>query len=234
MRMFKDFPEAQNEIKRDLAELGVDVQPETMQDKVVAGDSDFLTKELSNYIYTVLHPNYNEIEGVHEAWVQAEWKDRLVGNLNPGKAWRERPEIWKDLLERDRGMRRGTNPPSRFAYTYSERMGGRHIDYIIDELKIHPHSRQLWLPVWSTVDETRRGERRVPCSLGYWFVQREGALSLTYMMRSCDLFTHYPNDVALAVMMLHYVAKLTGYKVGPFVHFVGSFHVYQKDVKDVF
>ena len=234
MRMFRDFPEAQNEIKRDLAELGVSVQPETMQDKVVAGDPDFLTKELSNYIYTVLRPDYTEIEGVHEEWVQAEWKDRLVGNLNPGKAWRERPDVWKPLLERDRGMRRGTNPPSRFSYTYSERMGGRHIDFIIDELKIHPHSRQLWLPVWSVTDETRRGGRRVPCSLGYWLVQREGALNLTYMMRSCDFFTHYPNDVALAAMLLHYVAKQTGYKVGSFIHFVGSFHVYHKDVKDVF
>lgn len=235
MRIFKDFPEAQNEIKRDLAELGVDVHPETMQDKDIADDPDYLTKELTNYIYTVTRPDYTEIEGVHEEWVQQEWSDRITGKLNPGKAWRLREDVWRPMLERDRGMRRGTNPPSRFAYTYSERMGGRHIEYIIDELEIHPHSRQLWLPVWKTdIDEKRRGERRVPCSLGYLFLQREGALNITYSMRSCDLFTHYANDIALAAMLLHYVAKRTGYKVGTFTHFIGSFHVYYKDVKDVF
>lgn len=234
MRLFKDFPEAQNEIKRDLAELGVDVHPETMQDKFIANDPDFLTKELSNYVYSVLRPDYKEIEGVHEEWVQQEWQDRLVGKLNPGKAWRTRKDVWEQFLERDRGMRKGTNPPSRFSYTYSERMGGKHLQLIIEELKLHPHSRQLWLPVWSSVDESRRGDRRVPCSLGYWFVQREGALNITYVMRSCDFFTHYPNDVALATMMLHYVAQKTGYKVGSFTHFVGSFHVYYKDVKNVF
>lgn len=234
MRLFKDFPEAQNEIKRDLAELGIDVHPETMQDKFIANDPDFLTKELSNYVYSVLRPDYKEIEGVHEEWVQQEWQDRLVGKLNPGKAWRTRKDVWEQFLERDRGMRKGTNPPSRFSYTYSERMGGKHLQLIIEELKLHPHSRQLWLPVWSSVDESRRGDRRVPCSLGYWFVQREGALNITYVMRSCDFFTHYPNDVALATMMLHYVAQKTGYKVGSFTHFVGSFHVYYKDVKNVF
>jgi len=234
MRIFADFPEAQNEIKRDLAELGVDVHPETMQDKQVADDPDFLTKELSNYIYSVLRPNFTEIEGVHEEWVAQEWEDRVVGQLNPGRAWKKRQDVWEQFLERDRGMRRGTNKPSRFSYTYSERMGGKHLQRIIDELKVHPHSRQLWLPVWDKVDETRRGERRVPCSLGYWFVQREGALHLTYVMRSCDLFTHYPNDIALAAIMQHHVAKKSGYKVGTFTHFIGSFHVYYKDVKDVF
>lgn len=234
MRFFQDFPEAQNEIKRDLAELGVEVHPETMQDKYVADDPDYNTMELTNYIYTVTHPNYTEVEGVHENWIKAEWEDRIIGELNPGRAWRERPEVWRDLLEIDRGAT-GMKTPTKFAYTYSERMGGRHIQMLIQELQRHPNSRQLYLPVWKAdPDEKRRGERRVPCSLGYWVVQRGGAVHLTYMMRSCDFHTHYPNDVALATMLQHYIAQKTKYKVGQFTHFVGSFHVYKKDVKDVF
>lgn len=233
MRKFKDFPEAQNEIKRDLAELGMSVQPETMQDIYVADNPDFETKELQNYSYTVLRPNYDEIEGVHEEWVKAEWEDRLAGELNPGRAWKTRPDVWEQFLERDRGHR-GTKMPRLFSYTYSQRMGGIHIEKLIKELMKHPHSRQLWLPVWWPTDEGRRGERRVPCSLGYWFVQRGGALHQTYMMRSCDFFTHYPNDAALAAILLHYVAKRADLKVGTFTHFIGSLHVYAKDVADVF
>jgi thymidylate synthase len=229
-RLFHDFPEAQNEIKRDLAELGVSVQPETMQDIYVRDNPDFRTHELSNYMYTVLKPDYAEIEGVHEAWLQQEWIDRVAGGLNPGNAWKERPEIWEPFLEGTDLSRSG----SRFSYSYSERMGGTHIDRIIDELKVHPHSRQLYLPVWNHNDETKRGKRRVPCSLGYWFVYREGKLNITYMMRSCDFFTHYPNDVAITTVLMNYVANATEIEPGTFTHFIGSLHVYEKDVKDVF
>lgn len=227
-RLYVDFPEAMNEITRDLAELGTNVHTETMQDKNIADDPDFMTKELTNYTYTVLKPNYSEIEGIHEDWVVQEWEDRLVGDLNPGRAWRKRPEVWDQFIEGDHAS------PHKFSYTYSQRMGGKHIDKLIDELLRHPHSRQLWLPVWWNIDEDRRGDRRVPCSLGYWLVQREGAVHLTYMMRSCDFYTHYANDVALAAMLLHYVCKQTEYKVGTFTHFVGSLHVYSKDVEHVF
>jgi thymidylate synthase len=228
-RLFTDFPEARNEIIRDLAELGTTVHTETMQDKDIKDDPEYATKELTNYIYTVLKPNYTEIEGVHEEWVAQEWEDRLIGELNPGRAWKLRREVWDQFREIDDGK-----GYSRFSYTYSDRMGGRHIDKLVDELLRHPNSRQLYLPVWSMTDEERRGNRRVPCSLGYWLVQREGAIHLTYMMRSCDIYTHYANDVALASMLLHYVAKQTDFKVGTFTHFVGSLHVYAKDVAHVF
>lgn len=227
-RIFRDFPEAQNEIARDLAELGVKVYTETMQDKDIQGDEEFATMELSNYVYTVIKPEYAEVEGIHVDWVKQEWEDRLIGDLNPGRAWKKRPEVWTQFLESD------PRHDGNFSYTYSQRMGGKHIDKVIHELEAHPHSRQLWLPVWNNNDENRRGERRVPCSLGYWFVNRDDKLHITYVMRSCDFHTHYPNDVALATILLHHVARQTGLEVGTFTHMVGSLHVYKRDVADVF
>lgn len=233
MRLYQDFSEAQNEIRRDLAELGIEVHPETMQDKYVADNPDFNTRELYNYDYSVLNPAYTLIEGVHADWVSTEWEDRLSGYLNPGRAWGLRPEVWEQFLE-DKGQLGGVKHRG-FSYTYSERMGGHHIDLLIDELKKHPNSRQLWLPVWDRqIDENRRGERRVPCSLGYWFVNREDRLHITYMMRSCDFATHWANDVCLASILLHHIAREAGLKVGSFTHFVGSLHVYAKDVAGVF
>jgi thymidylate synthase len=228
MRIFRNFIEAQNEIKRDLAELGVQVHPETMQDKVVKDDPDFDTKELANYIYAVTKPDYAEIEGTHDEWIKQEWLDRVAGGLNPGLAYRKRRDVWEQFLEHK-------SKEPHFSYTYSVRMGGQYLEAIVDELITHPNSRQLFLPVWDrNIDWERLGKRRVPCSLGYWFVQRDGRVHLTYMMRSCDFFTHYPNDVALATILQHYVAAEADYKVGTFTHFVGSLHIYAKDVANVF
>jgi thymidylate synthase len=229
-RFYRNFAEAQNEIRRDLAELGMQVHPETMQDKDIADDPDFDTRELVNYIYIVMQPDWEDLTGVHMEWVEREWDDRVTGGLNPGTACKKRPEVWDQFLENPMGTHIG-----RFSYTYSQRMGGAYLQSIIDELRKHPNSRQLYLSVWDRViDPGRRGDRRVPCSLGYWFVQRGGKLDMTYMMRSCDFHTHWANDVALATMMLHFVAAATEYEVGALTHFVGSLHVYQKDVADVF
>jgi len=231
MRFYVDFAEAKNEITRDLAELGVDVQPETMQDIYVADRPEFSTKELQNYAYTVSNPDYVLIEGAHWDWVKQEWEDRLLGGLNPGHAWKQRPEVWEQFIE---GRGRGDKRWEKFAYTYSERMGGPHIEKVVDELREHPHSRQLWVPVWYPNDENRRGERRVPCSLGYWFVHRGGQLNVTYVMRSCDFATHWANDVALASLLLHHIAQRAELEVGSLTQFIGSFHVYAKDVASVF
>jgi thymidylate synthase len=244
--MFQDFKEADNEIRRDLNELGILVHPETMQDKEVKDDIGYLTKELQNYSYTVLRPDQNDVPNIHTEWVNREFEERIAGDLNPGTSWRIRPEVWEEFLEGEPGyLKNYYKGPGqvvaklpvwmgKFSYTYSERMGGLHVAKIIDELKVHPNSRQLWLPVWYTKDEDRRGKRRVPCSLGYWFVRRGGKLHVTYMMRSCDFITHWPNDVALATMLMQYIAGSADIEPGTFTQFIGSFHVYAKDVEDVF
>lgn len=233
MRLFKDFPEARNEIKRDLAELGTKVHPETMQHFDVKDNPDYETKELTNYGYTVLKPDFTEVEGVHEDWVEQEWQDRVTGELNPGRSWRKRREVWEPLMEK----KNQNEHQWRFAYTYSQRMGGAKIDQIVEEIERHPHSRQLWLPVWWNTDNGRRGKQRVPCSLGYWFNYRgtpKKKLHLTYIMRSCDFATHYANDVCLATLLLEHVADRAKMEVGTFTHFIGSFHVYARDVAEVF
>ena len=50
MRIFSNFAEALNEIKRDLAEMGTEIHPQTMQDKYVGDNPDYITKELQNLI----------------------------------------------------------------------------------------------------------------------------------------------------------------------------------------
>jgi thymidylate synthase len=145
-----------------------------------------------------------------------------------GNAWKLRPEVWREFATSKNG----------FGYTYGERYlgssGDTPLQGIIDELVRHPDSRQLFLPVWWEVDNGRLGEIRVPCSLGYWFALRGGRLHVTYLQRSADYFTHLANDQYLTHRLPQSIASEVGVRPGMFTHWIGSLHVYKKDVADVF
>lgn len=226
--MFINWEEAHEEIKRDLAEMGVLVKPKSMQDKIIEGLEGYETKELQNYSYTLLNADSSKITGVIQPWAEKEFEERIdkAGNVNPGTAWLERKEVWTEYMH-----------DGKMAYTYNERFfRNKQIEKIIERLKGDHDSRQLWLSVWDPNEDPDKlgGISRVPCSLGYNFQYRDGALNIHYIMRSCDFSTHFTNDVYLGIKLLEYVAKETGLPVGNFTHTMFSLHVYKKDVEKVF
>ena len=243
MRMFINWTEAYEEIKRDLAEMGVEVKPKTMQDKIIEGNEEYFTKELQNYSYTILNVNSSMITGAIQPWANEEFKERVydpwnrnvddnivnINNprfVNPGKAWEYRKEVWTEFMH-----------DGKLAYTYNERFWNNdQLRKIINRLKEDHDSRQLWLSVWDPCKDPDNlgGVSRVPCSIGYNFQFRDGKLNIHYIMRSCDFSTHFNNDVYLAVKLLEYVAKEAGLEVGNFTHSIFSLHVYKKDIQGVF
>lgn len=231
MRYYLNAKEMYGEIKRDLAEMGILVKPKTMQDKLIEGNPDYETKELSNYSYMLIYPSSKEIAKdlkVTLPWADEEFIERidLSGTVNPGQAYKARGEVWEEFLH-----------DGKFSYTYNERlMGDNQIWKIIKAIEKDPSSRQLWLSIWDVTKDLDNigGISRVPCSLGYNFQVREGKLNMHYVMRSSDFATHFVNDVYLAVRLLEYVSYYTKYPVGTFTHTIFSLHVYNKDIKGVF
>ncbi len=229
MRFYADFKEAKSEIKRDLAEMGTIIHTKTMQDKEISDDKGFATRELTNYIYTVT--NYTLL-GLNpsQPWADREFNERMQGisgdPVNPGDAWRSRKEIWEEFLEDD----------GRFSYTYGERFKqGNQFDNIKARLREDPLSRQLYASMWHPHDDSYNfGTHRVPCSLGWLFQVRDEKLNVTYFMRSCDMFTHYDNDCYLTLRLRDRIAEWVDIPPGTFTHYIGSLHVYQKDVEEVF
>lgn len=76
-----------------------------------------------------------------------------------------------------------------------------------------PLTRQAYLPVWFPED-TGAGlatydnqQIRVPCTLGYHFMQRHGRLSCRYYIRSCDAYRHLSNDVFFAAALMHWICN---------------------------
>ena len=228
MRIYVDWPECYEEVKRDLAEMGILVKPKTMQDKVIENNEAYETMELQNYSYSLLNAKSNAITRVVQPWADAEFEERInpAGNINPGEAWKLREDVWTEYLH-----------DCKMAYTYNERiMFNNQLNKIIKRLKEDRDSRQLWLSIWNpAIDPDKLGGiSRVPCSLGYNFQFRDGKLNMHYVMRSCDFNTHFINDVYLAIKLLEYVAKECGMEVGSFTHTMFSLHVYRKDISNVF
>jgi len=245
VRIFKNFTEAEGEIKRDLKEMGVRIEANRMQDK----SGDFTTLELVNYGFTVLEPDIEHLRPTMP-WAEVEWVERrrgINGNpVNPGKSWLQRRNLWEEFLEIDRlPLPPKTGVPNSFdipgcslqlAYTYPERFAmNSQVRKVISELRKNPFSRQLFVSMWDPhTDIDRIGHRRVPCSLGWHFILRNGKLHITYTMRSCDFINHWANDCWLTIVLLKYVAKEANYEVGQFCQFINSFHVYEQDVSEVF
>lgn len=224
MRIYQDFKEGLNEIKRDLAEMGIEYQSQSYQDKDVSKDPNFLTKEITNYMYGVLNTDLSFLSPT-QPWADLEFGERVSNiALNPGEAYKTRPEVWNQFL----------NYCGQFDYTYPERFQ-HSIGYIVKELKVNKDSRQLFMPMFSKLDLRHLGgERRIPCTLGYLFQHRQGQLNITYLQRSADFATHFQNDCYLAVRMMEYIAEQADLKPGMFIHWVGSLHIFAKDVKEVF
>ena len=175
MRLYVKAEEAFEEIKRDLAEMGIWVRPKTMQDKIIEGNPDYETTELQNYSYTILNAKSSEIPNVTQPWADAEFQERITKPvdgkfINPGEAWKLRNDVWDEFLH-----------DGKFGYTYNELIWNNdQFTKIVNRLKEDPDSRQLWISLW---DPTRDpdllgGVSRVPCSLGYAFQVREGKLNM--------------------------------------------------------
>lgn len=111
---------------------------------------------------------------------------------------------------------------------------GRHgirFDYgdlsdVVNLLVRSPLTRQAYLPVWfpedtgasahkGHYDSHRDGDPspiRVPCTLGYHFMIRDGSLSTRYYIRSCDAYRHMLNDIYMACRLTQWMVDqvLTG------------------------
>jgi len=234
-RIYENCKDAIEETERELFEMGLEVSGYSYQDKVVEGNDDFTTKELQAYSFDVMSPDPAEALQCVErwygntvrTWVEAEFEERVdpTGRgQNPGNAWRIRKEVWEQFLENT----------GRFAYTYSERMSPQ-LPPVIRELKAHPSSRQAIIELHSNVYDLPRlgGLRRIPCSMFYQFLIRNGAMDCIYVMRSSDFLTHFVDDLTLAILLQDYfrVQVDRSLAMGKFSMFVSSLHAFKKDLR---
>lgn len=117
------------------------------------------------------------------------------------------------------------------------------LNTLVRFLSANPLTRQAYLPIWFPEDlEAARSDARVPCTLGYHFIMREGRLHVVYYMRSCDLIRHWRDDVYLTIRLLLWVLgqcrifdpHWRTVKPGTLTMHITSLHMFQADHKRIF
>ena len=170
MRIYTDVLSAVREVERDLFEMGIEVHPQTMQNKQVADDPAYRTKELQEYAFQIIdpHPSRLEEENVVEYclhgktnldpskhadvgavmdYMDLEFIDRTsrVG-MNPGNSYKARLDVWSQFLHN-----------GKFHYTYSERLAPQW-DRFFQELTVRPDTRQAILNLHSNICPVQMSE----------------------------------------------------------------------------
>jgi len=231
MRIYSNSFELMSELGRELNSYGQTVKPKTYQNQVIEGKEEFETKELicQQYCLTSLgDPVWLFVFSHSKEWADAEFEERISWyELNPGKAWELRRDLWEQFLV-----------DGKFDYTYNERMAI--LPYTIQLLRSDSDTRKAVLPIFNGngEDDTLyyHGNKRIPCSMYYDFLIRqngkgEKVLHICYHQRSSDFVTHFGNDVYLAWRLMEYVAQKVGVKPGYLYHTIDSLHSYKKDWK---
>lgn len=152
-------------------------------------------------------------------------QERVSGEpLNPGKTWEHWP--WASSANKFR------DKDEQFNHSYAERywpkfagqspdgtlrkVGGYKpikgirelygdLNDVVSLLVREPNTRQAYMPVFFPEDTGVVHGGRVPCSLGYHFIQRQGYLHIVYQLRSCDIYRHMRDDIYLTSRLLLWV-----------------------------
>lgn len=184
-------------------------------------------------------------------WAEDHFQERVSGtplNPPPSAAWW--PHKTDDHYDH-------VDATGRFSHTYPERFWPKLARYsgrtttqvrqlsgirflygdLMDVVRLmlqDSNTRQAYLPVWFPEDTGAGLDHRVPCTLGYHFICRNGAVSCTYYMRSCDFVRYLRDDVYMAGRLLQWVVGRLNQdgnrRPGPLTVHVVSLHAFRGDV----
>lgn len=163
----------------------------------------------------------------NQPWAESHFLERVFGTpYNPPPSHK----IWPHAQAGNDGFMEN----GKFSHTYPERFWPQHartewredgqgvtrpfplrgirfrygdLDDVMDLMVRNPLTRQAYLPIWFPEDTGVHHRQRVPCTLGYHFLIRDGKLTVTYFIRSCDFRRHFADDVYFAARLAQWVAN---------------------------
>lgn len=202
-------------------------------------------------------------------WADDHFEERVCGQpINPGVQWAKWPyahsastflrdgKFNHNYMERywpkHAGARTPTETPDQYARIDDRErrdnpiFGIYHpygdLNDVVAQLEREPHTRQAILPVFFPEDTGAMHGGRVPCSLFYQFMMRNGRLDVSYMLRSCDIVRHFRDDIYLTVRLLLWMLDRLRernkqwrlVRPGHFVMLITSLHCFVNDHKALF
>jgi len=262
----KTFSEIDADFRRRILAAPA-VKTEKWQGMDVRNNPAAVSYEIMNAFFEV---DLEGIEGLNHwridirpnlPWADDHFLERIGGHpLNPGREWANWP--WGQSAARFR------DKAEQFNHTYPERLWPKYarttgdgilgmrlppirkgiawtygdLEDLVDLLVAEPHTRQAYIPLFFPEDTGIADGGRKPCTLGYFFLMREGRLNIHYPLRSCDLIRHWRDDCYLAVRLLLWVLEKCRRKdpgtwsevyPGTYSMWMGSLHIFQNDRHDL-
>ena len=241
--------------KRIFSQLSIEEEISDWQ-----GNNDFEGHNmfvLRNYTIDMNIPSDIELlqkeTGCDLPWAEDHFQERVSGiPTNPGETYK----YWPYHTNLDNSDYK----TEIFSHTYQERFwpkeannknpidGGEgpnwgiryklgDLDDVIQLLYTNPKTRQAFLPIWFPEDTWAASTgNRVPCTLGYYFWISDNRLYCNYIIRSCDLFRHFRNDIYLTARLMQYIrTKLcflshdNSLGLGKLTMFIFNLHLFKND-----
>lgn len=101
----------------------------------------------------------------------------------------------------------------------------------IQTIKTNPDSRRIIVSAWNPTELEHMA--LPPCHAFFQFYVENGKLSCQLYQRSADAFLGVPFNIASYALLTMMVAKVTGLKLGDFVHTFGDAHIYLNHLDQV-
>lgn len=98
-------------------------------------------------------------------------------------------------------------------------------------LKDDPTSARIYVSAWNPLDEDKMA--LLPCHYGFQVTVAENTLHLNWQQRSIDVPIGLPYNIASYGLLLHLLAKETGYKEGKLTGQLGDTHIYENQLSGI-
>jgi len=100
---------------------------------------------------------------------------------------------------------------------------------IVSELKINPTSRRMLCSAWDIKNIDKMA--LPPCHLLWQVMVTNNKLSLAFYMRSSDVICGLPQNLCSYAILLHLLAKESGFQEGELIAFLSDTHLYKNHEK---
>lgn len=104
---------------------------------------------------------------------------------------------------------------------------------VVQQLASKPSSRRSVIQLFDAQDLLGR-HKEVPCTCTLQFLVRDGCLDVITHMRSNDAVLGLPHDIFSFTMFQELVSRSLGVEVGTYRHIVGSLHIYEDKLEQVY
>lgn len=112
------------------------------------------------------------------------------------------------------------------------KQGQNQINNVVSILREKPNSRRAVIQLFDS-DDLASTHLEIPCTCTLQFMIRKNRLYMFTHMRSNDVFLGLPHDVFCFTMLQEIIARTLSIELGTYKHFVGSLHLYEKNITDV-